>query len=120
MYNLAKPVKARAAGDTAAAQTRQDSMQQSDQYSESSRTATNPAALWEPRLSQMQAFGIVKSDKVAWPTPAHLQKLDLGKVMKLKSIDLGFTQSLYEIRLNFTNGAKSTSLKTGFAPPLMN
>ena len=61
----------------------------------------------------MQAFGVVQSDKVVWPMPAHLKKLDLSKLMKLKSIDLGFTQSLHEICLNFTNGAKSSSLKTG-------
>lgn len=70
---------------------------------------------WEPKLGQMPAFGVVASAKVAWPTPAILQKIDTSNKMKLKSIELGFNESLYEVRMTFTNGVKSNNIKSGYA-----
>ena len=64
----------------------------------------------------MPAFGVVANAKVAWPTPAILQKIDTTNKMKLKSIELGFAESLFEVRLTFTNGVKSNNVRTGKAP----
>ena len=70
---------------------------------------------WEPKLGQMPAFGVVAATKVAWPTPAILQKIDTSNKMKLKSIELGFNEGLYEVRMTFTNGVKSSNIKSGYA-----
>ena len=70
---------------------------------------------WEPELTKMESFGMRHGVKIEWPTMPQLNKLDIGKICKLKTIEFGYTSNLYEIRLGFTGGAKSVGLKTRVA-----
>lgn len=66
---------------------------------------------WEPALRKMRGFGMVHSEKFAWPNNSLIKDLDLNQVIKLCGIELGMTSNLFEMRLLFSGGLRSPMLK---------